>query len=440
MKHPIKYLLAAATIATASLLHATTPVFEECFADSTLRLDYIFGADSASTIILLDKQVKTSGWAGRRHRLSELPYKRSNGILTVSNAMNGDTIYQTSFSSLFHEWLATGEQFTRPRSFPNSFLVPLPKDSATITIKLYDAKSRTLASMTHTYTPHDVLVERPQSKAPEYRYLHRGGTSAEAIDVAILPEGYTIEERDSFYAHATTAATEILKYEPYKSHSDKFNFVAVWIPSADSGVSIPRLGEWKNTAFSSHFSTFYAPRYLTTEKLNDVHDALGAIPYEQIIILANTDEYGGGGIYNSYMLTTARNKEFKPVCVHEFGHSFGGLADEYFYDGDIMEDSYPTDIEPWEPNITTLVDFNSKWASQLAPSTPVPTPARDADLYPTGVYEGGGYSSRGVYRPANECRMRNNSYPSHCPVCIRALEKFIEFYTMGQIISQDRQE
>ncbi|WP_290043157.1 M64 family metallopeptidase, partial [uncultured Muribaculum sp.] len=155
-----------------------------------------------------------------------------------------------------------------------------------------------------------------------------------------------------------------------RSMPERFNFVAVASPSADEGVSVPRLSDWRSTAFSSHFSTFYSDRYLTTSALPAVHDALRGIPYEHIIILANTPEYGGGGIYNSYTLTAARHPLMRPVVVHEFGHSFGGLADEYFYEQDVMSDTYPLDVEPWEPNITTLVDFPSKWQALIPDSVP----------------------------------------------------------------------
>ena len=182
------------------------------------------------------------------------------------------------------------------------------------------------------------MVKKTQ---PPPRYIPRAPPPEREPNVAILAEGYTTAEMDSFYHHAAVAVESILKHEPFKSRADDFNFVAVASPSIDSGVSVPRLGDWKKTAFSSHFSTFYSDRYLTTGNLQDVHDALAGIPYEHIIILANTPEYGGGGIYNSYTLTTARHRDFKPVVVHEFGHSFGGLADEYFYEDDIMDESYP---------------------------------------------------------------------------------------------------
>ncbi|WP_289188252.1 M64 family metallopeptidase, partial [uncultured Bacteroides sp.] len=143
----------------------------------------------------------------------------------------------------------------------------------------------------------------------------------------------------------------------------------------------------------------------------------------------NTEEYGGGGIYNSYTLTTAHHPMFRPVVVHEFGHSFGGLADEYFYDDDVMTDTYPLDVEPWEQNISTRIDFSSKWEDMLAQKTPVPTPTSESKTYRVGVYEGAGYSAKGIYRPADNCRMRTNEYPTFCPVCERAIRRVIEFYT-----------
>lgn len=200
--------------------------------------------------------------------------------------------------------------------------------------------------------------------------------------------------------------------------------------SQDSEVSIPRQNIWKNTLVGSHFDTFYSDRYLTTSNVKDLHDALAGVPYSHIIILANTDTYGGGGIFNSYTLTTTGHPSFAPVVVHEFGHSFGGLADEYYYKGgDIFDTMYSLDVEPWEPNITTLVDFKSKWESILKPNTPNPTPEKDTKKSPVGIYEGGGYVSKGIYRPAADCRMKTNTCKEFCPACQRAIEQIIRYYT-----------
>nr|MBP6140116.1 peptidase M64 [Bacteroides sp.] len=225
------------------------------------------------------------------------------------------------------------------------------------------------------------------------------------------------------------ACQSLFEHEPFKSMKSKFNVVAVASPSTDSGVSIPKDRLWKKTAFSSHFDTFYSERYLTTSRVKQIHNALAGIPYEHIIILANTKQYGGGGIFNAFTLTTAHHPLFRPVVVHEFGHSFGGLGDEYFYEDDVMNDTYPKSVEPWEPNITTLVNFSTKWKSLLNTSTPIPTPVDKKDKYRIGVYEGGGYSSKGIYRPAYDCRMRTNDCAEFCPACQDALRKLILFYT-----------
>lgn len=419
-------------IACAVVTGAVAQKFDDTFSEATLRLDYIFGGNvtggSAQCTILLDGMSELPGWAGRTHRLTELPLE-GNGQVTVLSE-RGDTLYRTSFSSLFHEWLATEEAAVTPRAFSNTLLVPMPKEPVTVEVTLSDSHRLPLGRMSHRVDPSDILIARKgTSHVTPHRYIHRGGDPESAIDVAIVAEGYTVEEMDSFYRHAEIAVESILNHEPFKEKADRFNFVAVASPSLDSGVSIPRTGEWRSTVAGSHFSTFYSDRYLTTRDLRAVHDVLAGIPYEHIIILANTDEYGGGGIYNSYTLTTARHKDFRPVVVHEFGHSFGGLGDEYFYEGDALDETYAVDVEPWEPNLTTLKDFDSKWKGLLAPGTPVPTPAPDAGKWAVGVFEGGGYRFKGIYRPADECRMRNNTYPTFCPACRAALKSLIEFYT-----------
>lgn len=419
------HLFAAACVAGV----ACASDFNTYFSDSTLRLDYILAGDAYASHITLAAQSKSPLWAGRRHSLDKLPYT-GNGQVVVVSASTGDTLYRNSYSTLYQEWLSTDEAKTTPRAMEHTVMVPLPREAAKVSVNLMNNRHEVIASMSHLYRPDDVLVGIKSGAAPlPHKWLHRGGDSSNAIDVAILAEGYTEAEMDSFYMHARTAVDEILSYEPYRSHAADFNFVAVASPSEDSGVSVPRFNDWRSTAFSSHFSTFYSDRYLTTGKVFAINDALTGIPFEHIIILANTPEYGGGGIYNSYTLTAARHPMFKPVVVHEFGHSFGGLADEYFYDGDVMEDTYPFDIEPWEPNITTLRDFDSKWKHLLKAGTPVPTPAPEAGKWGTGVYEGGGYSFKGVYRPADECRMRNNTYPTFCEACTDALNRLINFYT-----------
>ncbi len=428
MKKHALYLTAFLTLLTALPLCSQT--FDEHFENKTLRLDYIFAGTNRSQEIYVDALGSFDGWAGRRHHLSELPLG-GNGRITVSDAHTGDTLYLHSFSTLFQEWQVTEEAASSCKSFENSFLIPYPKQAVNICVTLRDTHGNTCASLTHLVEPKDILIRKLPANGVKTEYIHKGGNAEECIDVAILAEGYTLEEMPLFRADCEATVEAILNHEPFKSQAKRFNFIAVESPSKDSGVSEPGKGIWKSTAIDSHFNTFYSSRYLTTPHVKQMHNLLNGIPYEHIIVLANTDTYGGGGIYNSYTLTTAHHASFAPVVVHEFGHSFGGLADEYYYD-DQYETLFPADTEPWEQNITTLVDFASKWKDMLSAGTPVPTPISysKANKYERiGVYEGAGYQSKGIYRPVDECRMKLNAAPAFCPVCQRALLRLIEFYT-----------
>ena len=306
--------------------------FEDYFVDKTLRLDYIFMGNADKQDICLDELSVLPQWAGRRHHLSELPLE-GNGEITMKDKATGKVIYRTSFSSLFQEWIGEQEAKVVKRGFENTFLVPYPKQPAEITVVLRNASREVSATLVHEVNPSDILIhQRGEGELTPHRYLWQGGSSDKCIDVAIMAEGYAANEADLFYKDAAVACEALFAHEPFKKLKDRFNIVAVFSESKDSGVSIPRKDEWKKTAVSSHFDTFYSDRYLTTRSVKAIHNWLAGIPYEHIIILANTDTYGGGGIYNSYTLTTAHHSMFRPVVVHEFGHSFGGLADEYAYD------------------------------------------------------------------------------------------------------------
>ena len=378
----------------------------------TLRLDYSFCGDARCGEISLCEMRSLGSWAGRDARPDEVPL-RGNGQLTMRDS-SGTVLYRSSFSSLFQEWQTTEEATRLRRSFENVFLVPMPSGKAEITIELFDTYGKTSACLTHQVDPADILI-RPATAAAECRDLHISGPVGQCIDVVIVAEGYTAAEMEVFYADAYSAVHSILSLEPFKSLKDRFNFRAAGIPSCDSGVSIPGKNIWKETPLHSHFDTFYSGRYLTTLHVRDLHDAIAGIPYEHIIILANTDNYGGGGIYNSYTFTAAHHAQFKPVVAHEFGHSFAGLADEYYYD-DQFSDYYHSDCEPWEQNITTLYDFPSKWEDMLGTKG-------------VSLYEGAGYKSKGVWRGCKDCRMKTNGAKGFCPVCQRAIERIIRFYT-----------
>lgn len=410
--------------------------FSSNFSDSTLRVDYIFAGGPNGPQIYIDSSCKQAGWAGRKGNLKEVPAK-GNGTIMVLDPNTGDTLYINSFSTLFQEWIVTPEASTEARSFENSFLLPLPKRDADIFVELRNNRQQPVATMKHRYRSDDELVGIV-GRNPLPHHVIFGDESADAqdvIDIAFLAEGYTNAELDTFLNRAAIITKEIFSYEPFASNKEKFRVVAVETPSPDSGVSIPLKNEWRDTAFGSHFSTFYSARYLTVPRVKKMHQALEGIPYEHILVLVNTPQYGGGGIFNSYQVASADNEYTLPVAVHEFGHSFAGLADEYFYAGE-EDDSYIAEIEPWESNITTLKDFQTKWADKIGAGTPVPTPwdkEKKATINPEeniiGVYEGAGYKTHGVYRPFITCRMKDNFYPQFCEVCQDAITQIIDFYT-----------
>ncbi|MBQ7514157.1 MAG: peptidase M64 [Prevotella sp.] len=406
----IRYLLLILSCLWVQMMPAQH--FQELFADSTLRIDYILGGDHRQQSIFLDELSVSPRWYGRRQHLDTLPLK-GNGSITVRSSQSGQVIYRHSFSTLFQEWLATAEAKKVSRSFENVFLVPFPRESVIITVELTDFHDQVIASMTHEVDPHDVLIRSLLQRTP-YITLQQAQDTTRCIHIAYVAEGYTQQQMPQYLDDCREAMEALFQHEPFKSMRPRFNIVAVMSESHDADVSQPSDNIWLDTALGSHFDTFYSKRYLTTLHLKRLHDVLAAIPYEHIIILANTGHYGGGGIYNSYNLSYTRGKHFKPVVVHEFGHSFGGLGDEYAYGDD--DPMYFSDIEPWEPNLTTHTTYPAKWQDLI-------------DAGQATLVEGGGYLMHGVWRGSEDCRMRTNEYGEFCPVCQQALAKLIDFYT-----------
>lgn len=418
-------------------LNTVAQDFKQYFDDATLRIDYIFSGNAKHQAIAVDELYRLPHWFGKHERLSELPIE-GNGQITVRDHRTQKVIYRNSFSTLFQEWL-TYDEAKKPssKSFENVFLVPYPKDSADVTVELRNNRREVTVSMTHLVAPQDILIRHMgERNVTPYETLQQATDPSRCIHIAYIAEGYTEAEMPVFIKDCRIAMEALFAHEPFKSMRQRFNIIAVKAPSAESGTSEPSKGIWKNTALHSHFDTFYSDRYLTTLHLKDLHNWLAGTPYEHIIVLVNTEKYGGGGILNSYNLSMAHNDYFKPVVVHEFGHSFAGLGDEYAYEKETIN-MYPTDVEPWEPNLTTLVDFHGKWENLINKKTPIPTP-QPADLdkpnarrdkWQIGAYEPAGYAQHGVYRGFPDCRMRTNVHPEFCPVCTQALTRLIQFYT-----------
>ena len=422
------------SLATMAMLLAPSTIqaqnFDDYFVDKTLRVDYTFAGNKKTQMIAVDQLNVMPRWYGKHQRLAELPVE-GNGQITVRDHRTGKVIYRNSFSTLFQEWLSYPESEKNTQSFENVFLVPMPKDTVDITVDLRNNRREVMTSLTHQVAPTDILIHQMGNQPTPYETLQQAADTTKCIHIAYVAEGYTEAEMPVFLKDAKEATEAIFAQEPFKSMSDHYKIVAVQWPSQESGTSIPSKGIWHKTALSSHFDTFYSDRYLTTLHLKDLHNWLAGTPYEHIIVLVNSDKYGGGGILNSYNLTTCHQQWFKPVVVHEFGHSFAGLADEYAYESEQIP-MYPHDVEPWEKNITTLADFHGKWENMIKKGTKVPTPlSKNEKVAKTkvGVFEGAGYSPKGVYRGVQDCRMRINETPEFCSVCQDALKQIIDFYT-----------
>ena len=289
-------------------LTATAQDFDRYFEDATLRLDYIFAGNAKHQAIAVDELSRIPHWYGKHDRLAEVPVE-GNGQIVVRDHRTQKVIYRNSFSTLFQEWL-TYDEAKKPseKSFENVFLVPYPKDSADVTIELKNNRREVTVSMTHTVAPHDILIRHiGERSVTPYETLQKAADPAHCIHIAYVAEGYKEAEMPTFIEDCRTAMEALFAHEPFKSLRQRFNIVAVKSPSVESGTSEPSKGIWKNTALHSHFDTFYSDRYLTTLHLKDLHDWLAGTPYEHIIVLVNTEKYGGGGILNSYNLSMAHH-------------------------------------------------------------------------------------------------------------------------------------
>ena len=402
--------------------------YSDFFIDKACRIDFHFCGNSTQTAIYLDKIKQEPFWGGRRAHLSN-DLNLGDFRFHVLDSISGKQIYIDGFSALFHEWQSTPEAQKTSKSFEQTIQFPYPKNAVTLIIEKRLDLDHWQELFRYALSPTDKLIQQTKSTDVPVKIITKTVSSEKAIDIAVIAEGYSANEQEKFYKDAQKLSENLLTHEPFTKYKNRINIYAIAAVSVDSGVSMPQKSVWKNTAVGSHFFTFYEPRYLTTTNSFKLRDLAALVPYDAIYVLANTKTYGGGGIYNFYALTAADNKLATQVTVHEFGHSFAGLADEYFYDNDVLDATYDIKKEPWEPNITSLVQFDRKWESRVSKGTAVPTPKSDSIKTKLGVFEGGGYLKKGMYRPSFDCRMCTNKAPEFCSVCQQAVERMILFLT-----------
>lgn len=216
------------------------------------------------------------------------------------------------------------------------------------------------------------------------------------LDITFIAEGYTQSQMKSFQEDVKRMYDYLITQEYFIRYKDKINVWAVESPSDQSGLVNPGKNIWHRSLAGTSFSTFGTDRYLTTLKFKSVMDIAACAPGDIAYILVNSNEYGGGGVYNHYNVSTVGHPLSNKVFIHEFGHGLAGLGDEYYSSEVAYSEFYPLGVEPWESNLTTLVNFDSKWKSMIESGTPIPNPADDNFKTKVGVFEGGGYVSKGV--------------------------------------------
>jgi len=404
--------------------------YSDYFTEKACRVDFYFTGNSHITNAYIDKICQEPFWGGRRANLSNdmnLGQYRFQVLDSLSNRL----IYTDGFSTLYFEWQSTPEALLVNKGFEQSIQFPYPLKSAKIRIEKRIDYNNWETLTQFCFSPDDKLIRKTKPVATPVKIICKTAEPEKAIDIAVIAEGYTAKQRDKFFKDAQKLADNLFTHEPFTKHKSRINIYAIAAISGDTGVSMPQNDNWRNSALGSHYYTFYSDRYLTTPYVFNLRDYAALVPYDAIYILANTKTYGGGGIFNFYTLASADSKRAQTeVTVHEFGHSFAGLADEYFKEGsDVLDGMYDLKQEPWEPNITSLVQFNKKWKNQLPVGTLIPTPLVEENKTKIGVFEGGGYLTKGMYRPYFDCRMRTNIAKGFCPVCEKAVEKRIKFLT-----------
>ena len=398
--------------------------FDNNFLSKTLRVDYLLAGDAKSEVAYFVQMKEEPLWGGSHKNLID-PFGYGTYRYAAYDSASNKLLFSRGCSTLFQEWKGTDEAKKIKRSWPMTAVMPFPKNTIRFVIEKRSYETNEFELLFERFiNPTDYFISRETIHPYKFTRIKDSGDPQNHVDVAFLAEGYTSLEMDKFLMDAKRMSDYFMSVEPYASNAGKFNFYAVESPSDESGVTIPGKDIYVNTSIHSSFYTFDMDRYLTTSDTKSVYDIAATVPYDIIFVLVNSKRYGGGGFYNHYGEGTVDHQLSNIVAIHEFA----GLADEYYTSEITYSDYYNLKFEPWEPNITTNVNFESKWKMMILPETPVPTPRDDKYKGVIGMFEGGGYLSKGIYSPVMDCRMKSNEAPGFCPACQDAIRKMIGFY------------
>jgi len=410
-----------------SIISEAQTHFEDFFTSKVLRVDYLLYGNDTSENVIIQQLKKEPYFAGSHHSLLDtLNYGTYR--YKAYDLKTNQLIYSRGFCPLFQEWQTTEEAKKRMKGYYQVAILPFPKKDIRFTIEKRTYDGNFVELFSQELSPKDYFIINEAMPNYKVNKIKRNGDPKEKVDLVFLPEGYTADEMGKFSADIDRMLKALFKSDGFKGNEGSFNIYSVEVPSIESGTDVPGENTYKNTAFNSSFYTFDTPRYLTTSDLKSVHDAAALVPYDHVYVLVNTDRYGGGGFYNFMSLTSADHEKSEMVFVHEFGHGFAGLADEYYTSSVAFDGFYNLKVEPWEPNITTLVEFDKKWQGLVSKGIPIPTPRVVRYKKDVGVFEGGGYSAKGIYSPMMDCRMKTNEAKDFCPVCAEAIRKAIQLH------------
>ncbi len=402
--------------------------FDSYFTEKVLRFDFMFSGNSQKTDVYPVGLKEEPFFAGSRINLID-PFSYGNFKYEVFSESDNKLIYSKGFCTLYQEWQTTEEAKKVERSFYEVAAMPFPKNKIRFKLSIREKSGSFKPLYETSIDPDDYFIKKENPVNVRFTKIHDGGPSEKAVDLAFIAEGYTADEMPKFREDVKVLAESLFSEAPFNDYREKFNIWAVEAISQESGTDVPGEKIYMNTALNSSFYTFGTDRYLTTQDIKSVNDYAAVVAHDNIVVLINSSRYGGGGVYNYYSGTTSGHALSKKVFIHEFGHGFAGLADEYYSSSVAYDEFYPLAVEPWEPNITTMVNFDSKWKEMIAGDTPLPTLAEDKYFNVTGLFEGGGYSAKGIFRPELECRMKSNSPKGFCSVCRKAIIEMINYYT-----------
>jgi hypothetical protein len=449
--------------------------YDKFFTDKTMRVDYYHTGTKGEDRITIDQVYREESWPGTRTNLVDDLNLGEYGFRIYDRATN-TLIFSQGFSSIYNEWQTTDEALAGVyRTFSETVRFPFPKKPVQFSLVRRDKQMVYHEIFTTAIDPNKPTeVSREQhSFSFKVTPIQENGNPSTKVDIVILADGYASVDMDKLKADAKHFNEVMFSTEPFKSRRRDFNVWLVEVESQASGINLPDVNVWKGNALGFQYNTFNTPRYVLTTNNKAVRDAAAAAPYDAICVLINDTRYGGGGIYNLYATTYTKEEvsnqkwQMDYVYVHEFGHSFAGLGDEYYAAQTGYNDFYSPGIEPWEPNITALLDKkNVKWGALLSSGIDIPTPWEKSqydsitaiqskldrlasDYYEkreplfrglneirtkskssgkVGVFEGAGYASKGLYRPSLDCRMFSLSLVDFDPVCSAALNRVIDYY------------